>query len=33
MGEVGGILREAKSMRIEAPRFIFYKAAIFDTFL
>ena len=33
MGGVFGILREPKSMRIEAPRPIFYKAAIFDTFL
>jgi hypothetical protein len=33
MGGVGGILREPKSMRIEAPRSIFYKATIFDTFL
>ena len=32
-GEVGGILLEPKSMRIEATRFIFYKATIFDTFL
>jgi hypothetical protein len=33
MGGVGGILREPKSMRIEAHWFIFYKATIFDTFL
>ena len=33
MGGVGGILREPKSMRIEAPWSIFYKAIIFDTFL
>jgi hypothetical protein len=35
MGGVGGILREPKSMLIyiERPRFIFYKATIFDTFL
>ena len=33
MGGVGGILREPKSMRIETPWFIFYKATIFDTFL
>jgi hypothetical protein len=30
MGGVGGILREPKSMRIEAPWFIFYKADAFD---
>jgi hypothetical protein len=30
---VGGILREPKSMRLEAPWSIFYKATIFDTFL
>ena len=33
MGGVGGILREPKSMLIEPPRSIFYKATIFDTFL
>jgi hypothetical protein len=33
MGGVGGILRETKSMHIEAHWFIFYEATIFDTFL
>jgi hypothetical protein len=33
MDGVGGILREPKSMLIEPPRSIFYKAIIFDTFL
>ena len=33
MGGVGWILREPKSMLIEPPRSIFYKATIFDTFL
>jgi hypothetical protein len=33
MGGVGGILREPKSMIIELPCSIFYKATIFDTFL
>ena len=33
MGGVGGILREPKSMLIEPPWSIFYRATIFDTFL
>jgi hypothetical protein len=33
MGGVGGILREPKSMLIEPPWSIFYKATIFATFL
>ena len=33
MGGVGGILREPKSILIEPPWSIFYKATIFDTFL
>jgi hypothetical protein len=33
MGGVGGILREPKSMLIEPPWSIFYKAIILATFL